>query len=142
MSGKVLYGAENPALDAHLEGMIYGQATANDTTQFEYYFGRDYIFNGIQFYAWDSNKGDNISLSIEYWNGASWARYKKFGKSWYVTPNHLADIVLFPSKPTLGTRLVVEYTCGATATDFMVNGFKFISRQIVKASEGEEGEDW
>lgn len=139
-----MYGSERPLLDARLEGVIYGTATADTTTSFYYNFAGTREFNGVETYAWNASAGDYITLLTEYWSGASWLRYKKFAKKWYIFPDTPQRVILFPTAPKNGIRLRVDYTNTHASQDvtFALNMFKFIEQQTIDISVGEQGENW
>lgn len=139
------YGTSRPLLDARLEGGIFGTAVANDSTEFIYVYDFDALFNGVQLYAFNSNPGDRIFLSTEYNAGPyGWKRYKKFGKGWYVAPNQLNQIVLFPTYPKQGVRikLVYENVHATNDVQFFLNLFNFVDIARVDTGTLQEGEDW
>lgn len=139
------YGSSKPRLDARLKGTDLFTAPANSTSEHIFYFTFDCKFNGIEMFAWDSNKGDHLALFTDYYVPplASWKRYKKFGKHFNVYPNNLQKYVLFPTEPSNGVRLRLEYTnTGNTAVDFSLNLFMFADRSLVDTSTASEGEDW
>ena len=138
------YNSDRPLLDARLEGIIFATATANSTTTETYSFTGDREFNGVEMYAWDSNPGDYLNFITEYYTGTEWKRFKKFGKKWYVMPNTLHRVILFPNFTQNGVRIKVEYVNVDASNDvkFVMNLFKFIDEQTVDTSIGEEGEDW
>lgn len=138
------FGNWKTLLDARLEGAFFESAPANTTTSYYYTFDCVQDFNGVQLYAWDSSPGDNISLSTEYWDGTVWKRYKKFGKNWYIFPNEVQEVVLFPSRPNGNTRirLDVTNTHATVPMQFAMNLYKFIDQQLVQSSLGHEGDNW
>jgi len=138
------FGPSNPDLDARIQGSPLWTATANTKTQFELDFDFACDFNGIEFYAWDSHKGDNLKLWTEYYAGPyGWVFYKKFGDNFNVFPNNRTRIILFPTKPILGVRLVVEYdNKGQTDVDFSLNKFQFSDTERVLPSLLQSGTDW
>jgi hypothetical protein len=139
-----------PFLDARLEGM--GQMTALAGQVGTWYYTVNLsapidklYFNGLSFYAWDSNKGDYLTLWTEYYVPPlnQWKRYKKFAKDWMVMPNTEMKDLLFPTTPTNGVRVVVQYhNVGANDVDFICNLYNFVDQQAVSPSALEEGEDW
>lgn len=139
------YGSDKPILDARLTGTDLFTAPANSTTDHYFNFGFDCLFNGAELYCWDSNKGDKIELSTEYYVPPTdtWNRYKKFGKDFNVYPNVVQNYILFPTEPKAGVRVRIRYTnTGDTAVDFSLNMFIFADQQQVNPSVLEEGEDW
>jgi len=138
------YGTDKPILDARLTGSDLFTAPAGVKTKFYFTFDFDCKFNGTEVYAWDSNAGDKIELITEYNAGAyGWKRYKKFGKEFNIFPNTLQKYILFPTEPSAGVRLVVEYdNTGLTEVKFSLNIFLFTDQEIVKPSILQEGEDW
>jgi len=143
-----MYNSETPSLDARLQGIGVFSATANIVSDHYFEIDGQYMFNGIELYAWDSNIGDNISLSSEYNIGSIetpvWKRYKKYGKSWNVFPNSPERIVLFPADLTVGVRLKFSYDNkhATSAVNFCVNLFTYIDQIEINTSIAEEGEDW
>lgn len=142
----------NLEIDARLKGLIFGEASPNSTTEFYYIFDFDCKFNGLDFYVWNSNAGDNITLETQYnanpdpltrESNPVWLRYKKFGKNWYVFPNVNKEIVLFPTTPKAGVRLVIKYNnVGNSAAKLAINGFIFTDSESVNPSLGQQGTDW
>jgi len=139
-----------PLLDARLEGMGVMTAPAGEVATYYYtvnlpqHIDRQY-FNGISFYAWDSNKGDYLTLWTEYYVPplSAWKRYKKFAKEWMVMPNTEMKDILFPTTPTNGVRVVIEYhNVGANPVDFVANLYNFVDQQQVSPSQLQEGDDW
>lgn len=136
-------GSIKPELDTRVAGTDLFTATASSTTSHYYNFEFTCEFNGLEIYAWDSNKGDTISLYVEYYAGElGWLRFKKFGKKFNVYPNHVNRVITFPTTPQLGVRIRVDYNCGANPVDFSLNVFQFSTREPVDISMGQQGENW
>lgn len=118
--------------DASLEGIVFGTAPANSSSFHRYVMPYDRLFNGIKSFAKDSHMGDNISLRIKTPsvqdadpnNPAHWVLYKKLSKSWFVTPNLICEIVLYPATPSAGVMLEFEYVnVGNVDVQFFINAF-------------------
>ena len=146
---KTLYGSEKPLLDAHLTGFNGGVvmvAPANTKTKFFHEFTGPVLLNGIDFFAHAASEGDNITLWTEYYAPPleQWKRYKKFGKCWGVIQKIKERIVLFPTKPTTGVRMVIEYdnTSQTEEARFITNLFQFANLEQVDTSSAAEGVDW
>lgn len=140
----IYIGSQRPELDTRAAGSDLFTATANSTTSHYFNFDFDCEFNGLEFYAWNPNKGDYLTLYVEYYATplAKWNRYKKFGKKYNIYPDHVNRVVTIPALPSLGTRVRIDYTCGANAVDFSLNVFQFAAREVVDTSTAQEGEDW
>lgn len=144
------YGSSNPELDARLEGMSLMTAPAGENTDFYFIVSLeegvpDMIFNGVSLYAWDSNKGDSITLSSEYYVPPlnQWNRYKKFGKNWNIYPNQLMKDILFPTKAFNGVRIKFTYhNVGVSDVDFSANLYNFVDQQSVDTMTLEQGYNW
>lgn len=134
-----------PLLDARLLGIGKFSTPAGQTAEHTYVFTYDCKFNGIEVLT-DSNVafGDNITLWTEYNAGPyGWKRFKKFGKSWHVKKDNVLRIILFPTEPKAGVRLVLKYeNTGATTVDIAVNLFTFVDQAVINTQVLEEGEDW
>lgn len=139
------YGTENPLLDARLHGAGVFTATNSSTTSHEYLFTFDCKFNGIEIIT-DSNVeiGDYLRLETQYNAGAyGWKRYKKFGDKWYIKPNDRSRIILFPTEPSSGVKLLINYTSvGTSDVKFAFNLFTFVDQVKLDTGILEEGEDW
>ena len=138
-------GSMNPSLDARLEGSPLFTATANSIT--EHIIGFDFAcdFNGIEFYAWSSNAGDNLTFQTEYYAGPvyNWIPYKKFGKNFNVYPDHVTRVIIFPTKPFLGVRVKIKYdNKGTEDVKFSMNKFQFAEYENVNTAILDSGEDW
>lgn len=147
--GLLLYGANKPNLDARLVGFNGGvlmAAPANAKTKFYHQFTFSCLVNGIDFYAHEATKGDCISMNTEYFDliSMSWVRYKKFGKCWGVVKALKERIVLFPTTPGNGVRMVVEYDNKSLAApaEFIINLFQFFEAEVVDTANGQEGTNW
>jgi hypothetical protein len=144
-----MYGSNQPLLDARLEGKLFS-APANTKTKLYYTFSHEQAldnvkFIGVSLYAWASNVGDNVTLWTEYYVPQLnvWKRYKKFGKTFMIFPDTEMKNILFPTTPSNGVRVVVEYdNKGNTAIDFAINFYNFVDQTSVSPSNLEEGEDW
>lgn len=139
-----------PLLDFRGEGVEY-QAPVQVESSFHYYnFTHEQAvgfinFFGVSIYAWDSNKGDKITMWTEYYVPQldEWKKYKKFAKNFNIFPNTEMKDILFPTTPTNGVRLAIGYTNkGSTPVDFYINLYNFVDQQQVSPSHLEEGEDW
>lgn len=141
---EVNFGTSRPELDGRLEGWGLKTATANSKTTHSIVLTEDVMFNGIEFYAWSSHAGDNLTLSTWYPDGqGGWLRYKKTAKNWMIFPDTLNRIVLFPSYPATGIKIQIEYdNKGQSDVEFAINLFKYIDTIKLDVSQGEQGEDW
>ena len=136
-------GSEKPELDTRAQGTDLFTATANSTTSHYFTFNFDCELTGMELFAWNPNKGDKVTIFVEYNAGAyGWLRFKKFSKSFNVYPNHVNRAIAFPTLPKAGTRMRVDYTCGENSVDFSLNVFQYAVREDVNASLGQQGEDW
>lgn len=138
----VWIGNDKTELDAKVEGTDLFSAAANSVTSHYFTFSHSCTFTGIELYAWNSNPGDNITMLIEYYTGAVWLRYKKFGKKFNVYPS-VDRVIMFPAEPSQGTRLRIDYdNKGGSSVDFSMNVFKFADSEKINPLLGEQGEDW
>jgi len=131
--------------DARLAGMPLASAPAEQISVHYFDFLFDCKFEGLDFYAWDSNPGDTLTLETEYYAGETygWIRYKKFGKAWNIFPNEKLRIILFPTEPILGVRAKFSYdNKGTQPVKFAANMFQFIDHKTVNPAILGEGEDW
>jgi hypothetical protein len=139
-----LFGSVKPELDIKLHGKPFFTATANEVST--HYFSMDFncYMNGVQFYAWDSNKGDNVIMEMQYNAGElGWKRYKKFVKTWNIFPDDKSTNILFPKAALEGTRIMIKYdNKGMSDVDFAINLFTYSALTQVNIATGEEGEDW
>jgi hypothetical protein len=138
-------GAPNPGLDARIEGSELFVAPAGAKTDFYIYFTFACDFQGMEFFAWNSNIGDNIDLRTDYYVPPMgvWKRYKKFGKHFNIYPNNVTKVILFPTKPTIGVRMTISYdNKGTEPVSFSMNKFQFADIEKVDTSVVGEGEDW
>ena len=102
-------------------------------------------FFGVALYAWNSNLGDTVNMWTEYTidGGTTWKRYKKFAKNFNIFPKVEMKDIIFPTTPTNGVRLVIEYTnTGISDVDFFINLYNFVDQQTVDPAQGQEGIDW
>lgn len=139
------YGSNNPLLDARLVGTDLFTATANSTTDHYFNFEFDCLFNGVEFYAFNSSAGDKVELSTEYYVPPmnTWLRYKKFGKNFNVYPNLLQKYILFPTTPQAGVRVRVRYiNVENVDVKFSMNLFVFKDQQELDLSLAQQGDDW
>ena len=141
---------------ARLIGTHSSTAAANTTTacdwvipQMQYPSGTDVssIFNGIQYYAENSNMGDSLCFSVvdidgsgvtaglypqayydTYKDGNSEIEIEKFGLTWYLAPNSMQDIILYKARLYPGLVLRVKYNNShATNTvKFICNIFRHL----------------
>lgn len=136
-------GNSNPALDARIEGVPVFTATPGDSVH-EHVFTFDCDFSGIEIYSECAELGHTVTLETQYNAGPyGWKRYKKFGKTFNLFKNDKCRIVLFPTKPKAGIKLVIKYN-NPTQTDvkFAINLFQFADMELVNPSILQEGEDW
>lgn len=137
-----------PLLDFRGEGISFEAPVGKN--KFEYSFTHEAAVNfvnffGVSIYAWDSNKGDTVSMWTEYYVPpmSAWKKYKKFAKNFNVFPNVEMKDILFPTTPSNGVKLVIEYNnTGLNPVDFYVNLYNFVDQQEVDVSTASEGEDW
>lgn len=138
----------NPSVDARLQGAMHGSASADSVTEHSFILEFDCKLNGFEIYAKDSNIGDSLTFETQYNVGTTetpvWYRYKKFGKDWFIAPNVLNKVLLFPTEPKAGVRISVKYsnTHATNDVDFFINLYQFVDVEIVKTSEGQQGTDW
>lgn len=138
-------GSENPRMDTRLQGSSLFSIPADTVKDLFINFEFDCDMTGIEFYAKNAELGDTMDFSTEYYVPPlnTWLRYKKFGKGYMVFPNHPTRIILFATTPKVGTRIKITYhNTGSQTVYLAVNRFQFIESQNVKASLGEQGEDW
>ena len=136
-------------IDARLEGKFFN-APANAKTKFYYSFSHEQEIENVRFigtalYAWNSNAGDNVTLWSEYYvpQLSVWKRYKKFAKTFQIFPNMQMKDLLFPTTPSNGVRVVIEYdNKGNSAVNFAMNFYNFVSIQTIDFSVLGEGVDW
>lgn len=130
--------------DARLQGtQLFNAAVGVTHHYFDFQFNCN--FEGIEFYAWDSSKGDTLSMQTQYYAGPTygWIRYKKFGKTFNVFPNNVTRIILFPTEPILGVRIKFTYdNKGSAPVDFSANLFQFKDHEVVNTAILDEGADW
>ena len=141
---QLIFGTVDPLLDARLQGAMFETAPASAKSSYYFNFPFDCNFNGVDFYAWSPNSGDNLDLYTEYTTdgGTTWLRYKKFGKKWYVMPEK-ERVLLFPTTPSVGVRLRVDYdNVGPDAVKFVLNLWTFVDQTLVDPAQGQQGEDW
>lgn len=136
-------GSGNPSLDSRLQGVPKFTAPIGDSTH-EHIFEFDCDFNGVEIYSMCDELGHSVTLETHYNAGPyGWKRYKRFGKTWNLCPNNNCRIILFPTKPKEGIKLVVKYhNPSLSPVDFIVNLFQFIEMENVNPASLEEGEDW
>ena len=143
------------SVDARLEGMQDNGSNkltvaANSTKTFYYSFdsGQELekvYFLGLMIYSDNANIGDSVTISTEYYVAplTAWKRYKKFAKSFSVVPGHPNKEVLFPTTPTYGVRLKLDYkNTGGSPVDFICNLYNFNEHQVVDTASASEGTDW
>lgn len=137
-------GSLKPELDTRVIGTDLYTASANVISSSYYNFTFDCEFNGLEIYAYNPNKGDKVTLYVEYYAGEDlgWLRFKKFGKSFNIFPNHVNRVISFATHPIVGTRLRVDYDCKGESVDFSLNLFAFSTREIVDTSTAKQGADW
>ena len=106
----------------------------------------DSIFDGIQYYAKDAHMGDSICFSIidkdgtgvtlgfytqaiyDTYNVGGVMEIEKFGKTFYVAPNTLEDIILYKAKlyPGLYVRATYHNTHATETVEFFCNLFRHL----------------
>ena len=152
---------EKPSVDARLQGIVPIGNTEGDivctvtpaegTKTFEWAFPFDCDFNGIQVFCYNANSGDYIErfetryfIPPEYAPPIGvWKRYKKFGKFWPLMGGHVQKILLFPTKPKEGIRLIFKAkNTGTEDLKFSLGLYTFVVEAKINTSTGEEGEDW
>lgn len=139
----------DPLLDFRGEGKQF-VFPAGETTQQSYDFSHEPAANKISFfgvalYAWDSNLGDHVNMWTEYTTdgGTTWKRYKKFAKNFNIFPKTEMKDIIFPTTPTNGVRLVIEYkNTGIAPVNLFINFYNFVDQQTVDPAQGQEGVDW
>lgn len=136
-------------LDARLEGKSY-TATASSKTLHYYDFsheinGNVVSFIGVSIYSEAIALGDKVTLWTEYYVPplTAWKRYKKFAKTWNIFPKTEMKDILFPTQPTNGVRVVIEYdNQSGSDVNFAVNFYNFVDEQTVNTATAAEGYDW
>lgn len=135
----------NPGLDPMPQGAGLFTVPAKTTQQDYYTLTRDFMFNGVVYYSNQTEIGDHIKLQIEYTTdgGTTWKRLKKFSDNWYVAPKTEREVILFPSHPVAGMRILFEYTnASTTEIKYTVNLYTFADFVDVNPMAGEEGMNW
>jgi hypothetical protein len=136
------FGSDRPKLDARLQSAGLFIATPGSSTHY-FVLPFDLMFNGLQFYAYSSNKGDLVNVEMQYLYGETWKRYQKYSKNWYVFPNQVTEIKTIPAYPLYGMRIAFSYTNeGDANVDFAVNLYTYVPVVNVDVANGEEGIDW
>lgn len=138
-----------PLLDFRGEGKQFVFAPKETNKDF-YYFNHEVgankvSFFGVSLYAWDSNLGDTVNMWTEYTidGGTTWVRYKKFAKNFNIFPKTEMKDILFPTTPTNGVRLVVEYSnTGISPVNLFLNLYNFVDQQTIDPTLGQQGVDW
>ena len=145
------FSTENaPLLDFRGEGVRFSFKAQEEPSYGYYNFSHEpsankISFFGVSLYAWNSSFGDTVNMWTEYTidGGTTWKVYKKFAKNFNIFPKVEMKDILFPTTPTNGVRLVVEYSNTGTApVDFFMNLYNFVDQQSVNPSLAEEGLDW
>ena len=140
---------------ARLVGTHSSTAVANTTTKVDWlipqltYAGQNMnsVFDGIQYYAKDSNMGDKLDFLVIDKDGtgvtlglypqAYYDAYKdvngelvveQFGDGWYVAPNSLEDIILYKAALLTGLYIRASYTNTHASNDvsFFCNLFRHL----------------
>lgn len=139
-----------PLLDFRGEGVKFSFPVQEASSKGYYNFSHEpsavkISFFGVSLYAWNSSLGDTVTMWTEYTidGGTTWLRYKKFAKNFNVFPKVEMKDILFPTTPTNGVRLVVEYTNTGTApVDFFLNLYNFVDQQTIDLMVAQQGADW
>lgn len=137
-----------PALDFRGEGthMVFEKGTSQATYNFSHEAAAVKVsFFGVALYAWDSSLGDTVNMWTEYYVPplGEWKRYKKFAKNYNIFPKTEMKDILFPTTPTNGVRLVIEYTnTGIAPVNLFMNLYNFVDQQLIDTSTASEGIDW
>ena len=137
-----------PLLDFRGEGvhMVFPVGTSRQVYNFSHEPEAVKVsFFGVSIYAWDSNLGDKVNMWTEYWVEplGQWKRYKKFAKNFNIYPKTEMKDILFPTTPTNGVRLVIEYNnTGIGDVNFFMNLYNFVDQQTVDLATASEGVDW
>jgi hypothetical protein len=105
------------------------------------------IFNGVQYYAENSNMGDTLTFQVvdkdgsgvalgiypqayydAYKDGQGVLLVEQFGDPWYIGPNSLEDIILYKASllPGLYIRVIYTNTHAAQTVNWFVNLFRHI----------------
>ena len=140
------YGFPELDLDARIQSTGIYTATKNSTTTSYFTFGFDCMFNGLEILV-DANAllGDTLSLETQYDAGEfGWKRYKKFVDGFLICPGSLHRYILFPTKPTSGVRIELQYTSTGATNDvkYGLNLFTYADTETVNPGALEEGTDW
>jgi len=136
------FGSERPKLDARLQGTNLYTATPGTSTHY-FTIPFDLMFNGLQFHAYSSNKGDYVNVEMQYQYGETWKRYQRYAKKWYVFDDHTIEIKTIPAYPMNAMRIAFTYeNVGSSNVDFAINLYTYVPVVSVDVASGAEGDNW
>lgn len=137
---------DKPALDFRGEGFVTDvtpSVDANDIKTITHIISFDCLLNGFMLASSVTKLGSYITAETQYFNGTNWIRYKKFIKRWNLIPNCSEPIILFPTKPKQGAKVIINvYNAEEVDIKLAVNLFKFSDIERLNLANNESGEDW
>lgn len=137
-----LFGSDRPQVDTRYQSTGILTATPGESTHY-FVIPFDLMLNGLHFYAWNSNKGDHVTIEMQYQYNEEWKLYQKYSKDWIVIPNTNIIINTPPTRPLDGMRIAIKYhNTGEVNIDFAINLLTYVDEVSIDISSGESGVNW